>query len=390
MELSIHDRFEIDDEGDRDSSKDSEARERARTRALECLRSFTQSPMTDVPPAWVKAAGLSRSGDEMDWDDADPSFEPRLMAGVFSEFPIEAWCVSTVYKPLFERWLIQLVDWTAERLMPSWGAEQPQGRRESRSRVAEMHEWNDVLGDLLARAAPFFDLAFVRGKLLGKFLTDGDEELEVLAEFVTKTVARHVMDTEAVPENTFALLDDCAERVIRDPVFRPGGYRAGEIHGHDLPKLIKALLFVLNDNPAPGSRRFANGDWSQIGMIMPVVGKLVTAVGWSTFVAENFLTLCERADAAYPVDAFVEQTNAVLAGIGNAKGSWSGTLLPARIAATVQRLADANYPLQSGAAQGLLRVLDVLIDLGDRRSAALEQTEAFRNIRRADRKSGSE
>ena len=36
-------------------------------------------------------------------------------------------------------------------------------------------------------------------------------------------------------------------------------------------------------------------------------------------------------------------------------------------------------------AQGLLRVLDALIDLGDRRSAALEQTEAFRNIQRSDK-----
>jgi hypothetical protein len=46
----------------------------------------------------------------------------------------------------------------------------------------------------------------------------------------------------------------------------------------------------------------------------------------------------------------------------------------------VQRLADANYPLQVEQAQGLLKLLDALIDLGDRRSAALEQTEAFRRV----------
>jgi hypothetical protein len=40
----------------------------------------------------------------------------------------------------------------------------------------------------------------------------------------------------------------------------------------------------------------------------------------------------------------------------------------------------ANYPLRVDQAQGLLRVLDGLIDLGDRRSAALEQTEAFKGI----------
>jgi hypothetical protein len=57
-----------------------------------------------------------------------------------------------------------------------------------------------------------------------------------------------------------------------------------------------------------------------------------------------------------------------------------GTLLSARIAGVVQRLADGNYPLRSDQAQQLLKVLDALIDLGDRRSAALEQTEAFKGV----------
>jgi len=42
--------------------------------------------------------------------------------------------------------------------------------------------------------------------------------------------------------------------------------------------------------------------------------------------------------------------------------------------------ADWNFPLKLQDAHELLKVLDALIDLGDRRSAALEQTEAFRGI----------
>ena len=94
----------------------------------------------------------------------------------------------------------------------------------------------------------------------------------------------------------------------------------------------------------------------------------------------QFLTLCERAGVAYPLDAFAVQANAVLAAIENAKGGWAGTLLPARTAGVVQCLAEANFPLQADQARELLRVLDALIDLGDRRSAALEQTEAFKGI----------
>ena len=95
---------------------------------------------------------------------------------------------------------------------------------------------------------------------------------------------------------------------------------------------------------------------------------------------DKFMTLCERAGTTYPLDAFAEQANAVLGSIANAKGSWAGTLLPARIAATVQHLADVNFPLRANQAHRLLKVLDALIDLGDRRSAALEQTPAFKGI----------
>jgi hypothetical protein len=139
------------------------------------------------------------------------------------------------------------------------------------------------------------------------------------------------------------------------------------------------LLLVAVEH-APGAARFLNGDWSQIRLVMPIVTQLVTAIGWSPLAMQNFLTLCERAGLVYPLDEFGRQMRAVLAALPNAKGSWAGTLLPARIAGVVQRLADGNYPLAPDQAQHLLRVLDALIDLGDRRGAALEQTEAFRGV----------
>jgi hypothetical protein len=101
------------------------------------------------------------------------------------------------------------------------------------------------------------------------------------------------------------------------------------------------------------------------------------------------MMLCERADTAYPVHDFAAQANTMLDALPNAKGAWSGTTLPARIAATVQRLADGNFPLRRDDAQSLLRILDALIDLGDRRSAALEQTGAFKNVQRPTPEQGA-
>jgi hypothetical protein len=162
-------------------------------------------------------------------------------------------------------------------------------------------------------------------------------------------------------------------------MFDPNGYRAGEVRGNEMPELIKALLLVAVER-APGAARFVNGDWSQLNVMMPIISRIVSVIGWSPFVMQNFLILCERAGLAYPIDEFGGQVWGVLGMLSNAKGGWVGTLLPARIAGVIQRLVDANYPLRLDQAQQMLRVLDALIDLGDRRSAALEQTEAFRGV----------
>jgi hypothetical protein len=146
-----------------------------------------------------------------------------------------------------------------------------------------------------------------------------------------------------------------------------------------MPELIRALLLVGVER-APAAARFVNGDWSELHVMMPIISQVVKSIGWSSFVMQNFLTLCERAGLQYPIDDFGRQVSAVLEALPNAKGSWVGTLLPNRIAGIVQRLTDANYPLRPDQAQQILKVLDALIDLGDRRSAALEQTEAFRGV----------
>ena len=256
----------------------------------------------------------------------------------------------------------------------------PGGTGRRRDRATDLIGWNDALGDVLARAAPFFDPSLVKDEFLAPFLQNhDDDELDVVAAFTDRLVTRHILDAAAIPAGTFELLELCVDYVIADSTFRPGGYRAGEVSGHNMPKLIGALLIV-NIERAPGAARFVNGDWSEIGLVMPTVTRLVTATGWSTFVMSKFLLLCQRAGTAYPLDHFIQQVSAVLAKLDNAKGSWVGTSLPARTAAAVQRLADANFPLRPDQAQGLLRILDALIDLGDRRSAALEQTEAFKAV----------
>jgi len=98
-------------------------------------------------------------------------------------------------------------------------------------------------------------------------------------------------------------------------------------------------------------------------------------------VMDPFLTLCERARANYPAEAFADQVLAIIGdGPDNLKG-WYGTFIPARIAELVQHFAHRDAPMTLAIAQKFLRILDMLVDMGDRRSAALQLGEAFREVR---------
>jgi hypothetical protein len=51
------------------------------------------------------------------------------------------------------------------------------------------------------------------------------------------------------------------------------------------------------------------------------------------------------------------------------------------IASRVQDIADRASPLPLALGQKLLRILDILVDQGGRRSAALQVSPAFRDLR---------
>ena len=382
FDLALSYRFKIQDDGTRDNSEERAAKKASLARALKRLRSKTVDAFDTLPSPWVKGGTRrGRKGDDEEyWKEPDPLFFSRDVAGLLSGFPVEAWCQAPQFKELFRLALEQWVAWTADKIMPPWS-----DHRQDR-RVADTMEWAHALGDLAARAAPFFELEFVRGVLLRPFLSKDEEGLVFLAPFGSAVVCRHILDAPVIPAGTFELLDACIERVFIDRAFNPNSHRAGEVHGSELPRLIRALLFV-NVERADGAARFVNGKWDELPLILPTVAKLVSRVGWSSFVADCYLTLCERAGVAFPIDAFAEQAGAILTQVNPARNSWAGTLIPARLAAIVQRLAVTNFPLTQDAAQQLLRVLDALIDFGDRRSAALEQDETFKNVQGFPRQS---
>jgi hypothetical protein len=54
-----------------------------------------------------------------------------------------------------------------------------------------------------------------------------------------------------------------------------------------LARLVEALLFVAVTD-APQATRFANGDWSQVAAIMPMITRIMAKIGWSSDVMSKF------------------------------------------------------------------------------------------------------
>ncbi len=127
--------------------------------------------------------------------------------------------------------------------------------------------------------------------------------------------------------------------------------------------------------------RYVNGDWSEISHILPLIDRFVRSGGWAASVMDPFLTLCERAKSDYPAEDFANQVLSIISDGPDKLKGWHETFIPARIAELIQHFAHRDSPLSLELAQNLLRILDMLVDMGDRRSAALQLGGMFREIR---------
>ena len=141
----------MDDEGTRDTSENEAARDAAFETALIRYASCQIESLTALPPAWVQAPPrhrfrTDRHNDEPVWREPDRSFDHRIAERIIREFPVEAWCASSKFRPLFLSYLEQLIAWTASKLAPDWRDDHD--RRRGRDR-ADLNHWPMQLADLI-------------------------------------------------------------------------------------------------------------------------------------------------------------------------------------------------------------------------------------------------
>jgi hypothetical protein len=259
------------------------------------------------------------------------------------------------------------------RIFPTW-----QDPRDRKRRAARLFEWLSALATLVARVAVLVPDGYTR--FVEPIAAHRDDDALRFVSRVTEAITtRHVYYASVLTEEALALLAACMDRMLAERVFDPDSYRAGEINTHDLYPMVISFLLLTVEN-APGAARFANGDWTDLPRLMPLIEKLMMAAGWSAGVMNQYLRLCERAASDFPVEAFERHVGHCMDARGFRQEAWNGSGTFAGVSGAVQCLAEAHHPLTQEQARRLLLLLDRLVDMGDRRAAALQQSEHFRNI----------
>ncbi|ANB74890.1 hypothetical protein AYM40_20785 [Paraburkholderia phytofirmans OLGA172] len=357
-------------------------RNEALTVALSDYQSEGALPALVQPlPSWARApAGAPRRrrrSHNDEWQRSDNFWHGKYAAEVLKQIPASAVMKDPVARAHYLDTLEALVTWTLDTINPPWRTDQQRGRE---SGDTSLFEWEHQLGLSLAQIASNVSQTEMHDRLLRPIFEQPDEiAMQLLSPFAERLVCRDVLDAPMIQDNTLRILDHVVARTLQHDDLQRSPYNRGSVSGFDLPDLVKSLLFVTVEKP-PAAARFANGCWDDLMRVMPLVDRMVRGAGWNAYVARQFVALCERAGGAYPADTFADQ---VLAQIVEDRlpSVWKSTSIPASIAALVQAHSDRQHPLPSALAQKLLRILDALVDLGDRRSAALQQSESFRGVR---------
>lgn len=266
------------------------------------------------------------------------------------------------------------LEWTIEKQEPSWLEE-----NQSFDDKDIIYEWNYSLSSALARVVGIFPTEEIKSQFLMPILNlKTDACWELLYPFIENYICRYIYDAQKIPDNALDVLDLCLDRFLKASCFDKKNYRAGQISGFDLPKIAKSLMFVSLNQNAPLASRFVNGDWSEIDIILPVVDKYVRAVGWTEYVIHIFLKLCERSIQNYPSNIYADQIVELLS--LDEQLNWNEEVYQ-RISSLIQIFIDKEQSMAIELRQKFLKIIDWLVDHGDRRSSALQQSNFFQKVK---------
>jgi hypothetical protein len=368
---------------------DAEARHFARiqrvvTEELQRLQDGAPVAATPLtwPEPWVPITGgeagqaSRRRGRtvNVEWRDNPVCVDTSLLEKVLQVIPLEAALEDQEHATLFLDWCEGLAKWTIERIAPAWA----RSRRDlDATQGPDYFEWRRHLYRFLARVALKLPVEEGTRRFLQPAMTTNDEAFASFGAWFTRRLIVHVVDSPEISQTALELLSVVTQRVLAYRDWRHAGH--GGHSEQDFVEIVK-LLFFADLGYAGGAVRFANRNWAEVGAVVPIFEPILRAHGSVTFVARAWMNLCESSFEHYPVQHFVDNLEHLLVGEGTPPG-WRNTQLPGRLSGLIQRFSERQHPMSLATALKLLRALDRLVDMGDRRAAAVQLSEVFRSVR---------
>lgn len=332
-------------------------------------------PITDGEP--IQAHRRRGRTANVEWRVNPTRVDTSVLDKLLQVIPLEAALADQAHAPLFLDWCEGLTKWTIELISPAWA----RSRRDLDDNYATSNfEWRHHLYQFLARVSLKLSVEEGVRRFLQPVMTANDEAFSDLTVSFTGHLIAQVMDSPEIPKSALPLLSVVAQRVLAHRDWQHVGY--GGHSEQDFVGIVKHLFFA-DLGYAGGAVRFANGKWAEVGAVIPVFEPILRAHGSVTFVALAWMNLCESSFEHYPVQHFVDNLEHLLVGEETPPG-WRNTQLPGRLSGLIQRFSERQQPMPLAMAQKLLRALDRLVDMGDRRAAAVQLSEVFRSVRVAN------
>ena len=368
---------------------DAEARHYERIQGVvaeELQRLQDGAPVADPLPTWPepwvpitdsKAVQVRRRRGrtvDAEWRVNPLHVDTSLLEKVLLVIPLEDAMADQAHAPLLLDWCEGLVKWTIERIAPAWAT----SRRDLDDNYGPNYfEWRRYLYQFLARVSLKLPVEEGARRFLQPAMATNDETFASLGEWFTNHLIAQVADSQEIPQTALELLSVVTQRVLTYRDWRHAGH--GGHSEQDFVDIVKHLFFA-DLGYAGGAVRFANRNWAEVGAVIPIFEPILRAHGSVIFVARDWMNLCESSFEHYPVQHFVDNLEHLLVGEGTPPG-WRNTQLPGRLSGLIQRFSERQQPMPLAMAQKLLRALDRLVDMGDRRAAAVQLSEVFRSVR---------
>lgn len=339
-------------------------------------------PLPTLPEPWVAITdgevvnARRRRGRTVDaeWRSNSLHVDTSFLENILQVIPLEAALADQTHAALFIDWCESLVKWTIERIAPDWA----RNRRDlADSNGPDYFTWRRHLYRFLSRVALKLPAEEGTRRFLQPAMTTNDETFASLVECFTGHLIAQVADSPEVPQTALELLSVVTQRVLAYRDWRHAGH--GGHSEQDFVDIVNHLFFA-DLGYAGRAVRFANRDWTEVGVTIPVFEPILRAHGGVAFIARAWMNLCESSFEHYPVQHFVDNLEHLLVGKGVPPG-WRNTQLPGRLSGLIQRFSERQQPMPLAMAQKLLRALDRLVDMGDRRAAAVQLSEVFRSVR---------